>query len=206
MNLYNDNNQLTWKNHLDQYNQMIKLMSINKENLTQLDEWLWNNLKKNVYTRFNAACGKLFITKNELINIMKWKLTRGKFRPLLKLVESNTEDSVKLCTNKALNILHKDHNKWKQALTELKSLKGIGVATASIILAVFVPEVCPFMSDEAYKSVCSDKMSYTNKEYYYLQQKLVDKANALNSANNVNKIWDTEMIGKALWVASVINT
>ena len=88
----------------------------------------------------------------------------------------------------------------------MKSLKGIGVATASIILAVFVPEVCPFMSDKAYKSVCSDKMSYTNKEYYYLQQKLVDKANTLNGANNVNKIWDTEMVGKALWVASVINT
>ena len=36
----------------------------------------------------------------------------------------------------------------KSAITTLSSLKGVGPATASAVLAVFAPDVAPFMSDE----------------------------------------------------------
>lgn len=38
-----------------------------------------------------------------------------------------------------------------KAITELTTLKGVGPATASAVLAAYAPEIAPFMSDEVYK-------------------------------------------------------
>ena len=158
--LYQNNDLNVWTTYLNKYNEAVKLVSDNKKKpeLIQLDKWLWNDLKTNVYDRYKKEPENgYFLTKVELSNIMKWKLIRGQFRPLQKLVDSNSEDLVMSCTGKALNILCNPNNKkygdWKEALKELTVLKGIGVATASIILAVFtslalghtsdLPESCP---------------------------------------------------------------
>lgn len=135
---------------------------------------------------------------------MKWKLLRGKFRPLQKLVDSNDNNFVKLCTQKALTIIcnKNDNINWKKSIKELTALKGIGVATASIILAVFCPEICLFMSDEVINTVYGAKIDYTQKIYNITQEKLLNKLNNINNKNN--HTLNIEMLGKALWAAELI--
>lgn len=199
----------TLKDDLDKYEDTLKLMSIKKKKneLVDLDKWLWNELKPVVEKRYsdNHQDGR-HITKDELSKIMKWKLIRGKFRPLQKLVDSNDENTVKLCTKEALEILHNLNDKhnvssltWKDSLKKLTELKGIGVATASIVLAIFVPDLCPFMSDEVIESTCNT-IDYTLNEYVSLQQQMMNKVRELNEENIVDTIWNTETLGKAIWV------
>ncbi len=212
--LYECDDPKIWAVYLSKYDEVIKLLSTNKkkDELIQLDKWLWNNLKNDVFDRYKSNKDNgYYLTKLELLNIMKWKLLRGKFRPLQKLVDSNTEDNIKLHTGKALSILfdasNKKKNKWEDALKELTMLKGIGIATASIILSLFAPKDCAFMSDEVIGSVYDNKVDYTMKIYKIVQSKLTDKANTLNNASgnkNNNIIWDTEMLGKALWTFEIV--
>lgn len=182
------------------YDRTIEFISVNKQKieLIELNKWLWKDLKNSVYERYrqNPSNG-YYLTKIELSNIMKWKLMRGKFRPLQKLVDSNSEDSVKLCTNKALNILCNDNTKWKESLKELMILRGIGVATASIILSIFSPEYCAFMSDELINLFYNGKNPYTVTVYKDIQSKLLEKINSINLNSDI--VWNPEMFEKALW-------
>lgn len=63
---------------------------------------------------------------------------------MLDFVLSLDEDAVKSASQKAFQSLP-DISK---AVSELTVLKGVGPATASAVLAVFAPDVAPFMSDE----------------------------------------------------------
>ena len=49
--LYKVNDSSVWKTYLEKYEGVIELVSKNKkkDELIQLDKWLWNNLKKDVY-------------------------------------------------------------------------------------------------------------------------------------------------------------
>lgn len=70
----------------------------------------------------------MYVTHEELVQITKWKLFRGKTRPrLLDLVRINTELAVKQATQKAFKKLPN----LSSAITALTNLKGIGPATAS---------------------------------------------------------------------------
>ena len=177
--------------YLEKYDLAIDLISKKKGKcqLIELDEWLWKDLKKDVYRRYkkNPLDG-YYLTKSELSDIMKWKLMRGKFRPLQQMVDSNSEDFIRECTGKALNILCNNSSKWKEALKELVLLKGIGIATASIILAIFSPE-CLFMSDEVIK-LYYPKMLYTVPVYKNIQSNIIKEINLLDDN------WNAEMYGK----------
>ena len=64
----------------------------------------------------------------EIVQITKWKLLRGKFRPsILDLVKTNTETAIKNVTKKAF----KKMPNISAAITALTQLKGIAPATAS---------------------------------------------------------------------------
>ena len=208
--LYESSHYNGWISKINKYDEAVDLVAIrkNKPELVQLDKWLWNDLKINVYDRYNEnKTDGYYLTKDELSNIMRWKLIRGKFRPLQKMVDGNSEDNVKLYTGNALDILCNDKKKlygdWKKALKELTTLKGIGVATASIILAVFLPEICPFMSDEVLIAANNCKLDYTIKAYINIQQELEKKAQKINSkrANGLS----AEILGKALWTVVALN-
>lgn len=104
--------------------------------------------------RFQETLGKTIhsrkephVTHEELVQITKWKLIRGKNRPrLLDLVRINTELAVSQATKKAFKKVAKDLN---SAINALTNLKGIGPQTASAVLCAGYPEHCPFMADEA---------------------------------------------------------
>jgi hypothetical protein len=94
----------------------------------------------------------------------------GTFRPnLLKLAESNSEDDIKKTTLDAFETYKKDSSSTTKAINKLTSLKGIGPATASLLLSVHDAARVPFFSDELYQWVCHGgkkvTIKYNMKEY-----------------------------------------
>ncbi len=70
-----------------------------KKGLVELDKWWRNDLATAIKSRRPA-----YITRAELSHVMKWKLTRGKMRPLQKLVDSNDEGDVQTLSMEAFKI------------------------------------------------------------------------------------------------------
>ncbi|KAK2005700.1 hypothetical protein LZ32DRAFT_545492 [Colletotrichum eremochloae] len=101
--------------------------------------------------------------------LVDWKLRHGKFRPsLMKLVSSNDSSAVQETVKKAIND-YRDMADLPAALNILTEMKGIGPATASLILAVHYPQKVIFFSDEAYYWLCNKgqkaSLKYSMKEY-----------------------------------------
>ena len=196
---------------LNKYDFVLEKIATKKKKnpeLIKLDYFYNNILPKSIDE-------KGYITLNELSSIMRYKLTRGKMRPLQKLVDSNDEKVVISTSITAIKLFKEDN--WEGALKILQNnLKGVGVATASYIGSLIRPDLCPIMSDEAIryslKLELKDKIpGYTMKIYKILQSTLFEKANFLNNninnSNNSNKNsknnkinWNAEMVGKAIWV------
>ncbi|CAN1781310.1 hypothetical protein LINPERHAP1_LOCUS15396 [Linum perenne] len=128
-----------WKDALESY--PARIASLNKPDLVPLDEFYRVELPSSI----NRRNPNPHITTPELAKLMRWKLSRGKWRPrLLDFVSSLEEELVKSASGKAFELLP-DLSKAVSALTVLK---GVGPATASAILAAYSPDVAPFMSDE----------------------------------------------------------
>lgn len=102
----------------------------------------------------------------------------GKFRPtLLSLVQANDESAVNLATSRAMDCLGRSQVRRRdevhQAINELVALRGIGVATGSLLLSVILTSEVPFFSDEAFLWLMADradgawdkKIKYTIDEY-----------------------------------------
>ena len=103
------------------------------------------------------------VTHEELVQITKWKLTRGKNRrQLLDLVRINTELAVKQTTQKAFRKIPN----LSAAIAALTNLKGIGPQTASAVLCAGFPEHCPYMADECMLSTPGvEATDYTLNEF-----------------------------------------
>jgi hypothetical protein len=107
----------------------------------------------------------------------------GKFRPRLEqLVASNSVSEIKTVTRSAFNLIRNDtaiQTAVLPALDTLTALKGIGPASASLLLSVCSPDSVPFFSDEAFRWVMAGvdyggntggkgwdrKIKYNKKEY-----------------------------------------
>jgi len=123
----------------------------------------------------------------------------GKFRPFLpKLVASNTEETAVEVTKNAF-ASYAAKSDVKGTVTIIAQLKGIGPATASLILAVHDPENVVFFSDEAYHWLCAPDsetapdLKYNAKEY----EELHAKARALMARLKVSPI-DIEKVAYVL--------
>ncbi|KAL2894943.1 Leucine--tRNA ligase [Bienertia sinuspersici] len=192
MELYKSNDMKIWKEALKSY--PTSIMSLNKPNLVTLDEFYCSQLPTLLHSRLPAP----YLTRSELHSLMQWKLTRGKFRPrLLDFVASLDEELVKSASQKAFLSLPDDISK---AVSELTVLKGVGPATASAVLAVYAPEVAPFMSDEAMEAVLGHSKDYSLKQYLLLAKKLLEKAKELSSEDEQFTASDVE---RALWSSAI---
>jgi predicted flap endonuclease-1-like 5' DNA nuclease len=99
----------------------------------------------------------------------------GKFRPtLMKLVSSNDEKLVKSTAEEAVKILQSKKPDLAAALDTMTKLRGIGPATASLLLAVHNPENVIFFADEAFYWLCcggeKGAIKYNAKEYKMLDE------------------------------------
>lgn len=128
--------------------------------------------------------------KSDLSLVMKYKLTRGKWRPRLQgLIEQNSSEACIECANEALRLVgygkggeeeemgkkDEENDNLETIMSSLScfmKLKGVGIATATLLLSIFSPSV-PFFSDEfaAFHSSSSSlgaagtKLKYDVKEY-----------------------------------------
>lgn len=162
-----------------------------KPELPSWDNELFRDLPERIASRSPPH-----IVHSELAKLMMWKLARGQSRPLQKLVESNAPKEVETASAAALQQLA-DGN-WEAAFNKLTELKGVGVATASALLAAVAPQLCPFMADEVIESATTGKRDYNMATYKRMRTTLVSKAAALGEG------WSAEKAGKALWAAAVL--
>ena len=115
---------------------------------------------------------------------------------------------VRETTKKAFAQYEADNADYAKALTILTKLKGIGPATASLLLSCYDPTKVPFFSDELYrwlhwadaKSKGWDrKISYTAKEYKDLWQKMQDLRDRIEkNSGQVVKAIDAEKVAYVL--------
>lgn len=163
--------------------------------LLTLDKWYQDELPATISNR-----SERHVTHLELVKLMEWKLTRGKFRPRLQqLVASNSEDSVEKCSRKAFSLLPDVH----AAITELSSLKGVGPATASAVLAAGAPKQAAFMSDEAMESIPGlTPIQYTVKHYTLYLTNMIKQTEKLNQVDS-QQDWTPQRLEQCLWALSI---
>lgn len=144
--LWKSDDPAEWRKALDAY--PARLASLNDPKLLELDAWFWGSLGAAIRAR-----DPRHLTAQELVRVVEWKLARGKFRPnLVKFARAHTEAIAGEATGEALARFAKtsgdeDENWLAACLAPLVSLKGIGPATASAVLAAATASI-PMMSDE----------------------------------------------------------
>ncbi|XP_010770460.1 uncharacterized protein [Notothenia coriiceps] len=183
----------TWRTVFGKYWDVVEAKSKSKKpgKLLDLEKWYQEELPTLISSRPDKH-----VTQSELVRLMEWKLTRGKFRPRLQqLVASNSEDTVERSSRKAFSLLPD----VKAAIAELSSLKGVGPATASAVLSAGAPEQAAFMSDEAMESVPGLKpIQYTAKHYALYLGKMVQCTEKLNKADPLQD-WTPHRVEICLW-------
>ncbi|CAE6520438.1 unnamed protein product [Rhizoctonia solani] len=149
-----------------------------KSELQELDDWRLKELPGLVRSREPA-----FVDKEELQRLMEWKLTRGKFRPVLpSLIAQNTPAKVKSSTQDAFSSLSDmssstpPYQPFRALLKSLcGALKGVGPATGSLLLSIYDDRI-PFMSDEAYIWVMYADQGTKKKDVKYTEKGYLDYA------------------------------
>ncbi|KAG8009114.1 hypothetical protein GBF38_011728 [Nibea albiflora] len=128
----------------------------------------------------------------KLLDLDKWPR-------LQQLVASNSEDTVEKCSRKAFSLLPD----VQAAIAELSSLKGVGPATASAVIAAGAPEQTAFMSDEAMESVPGLKpIQYTAKHYALYLGKMVERTEKLNKVDP-HQDWTPHRLEMCLWAMTI---
>lgn len=164
------------------------------ENLIKLDKWFQTELPKKIKSRGTEG---RFLTHEEIVQCIKWKLARGQFRPRLKdLVQMNTPRVVMQETKKAFRHIYKK-NDLESAVQALSNLKGVGPGLASAVLAAGAPHIAPFMADECLLSLPDmEGIDYTLKEYMKLVEKTKECVERLNSQGGS---WTPHNVELAVW-------
>uniref|UniRef100_A0AAQ4S0E0 Zgc:112496 n=1 Tax=Gasterosteus aculeatus aculeatus TaxID=481459 RepID=A0AAQ4S0E0_GASAC len=173
----------TWRSAYASYWDAVEAKSNSKKpgKLLHLDKWYQEELPKLISGRPDKH-----VTQSELVKLMEWKLTRGKFRQRLPQL-GGFQQRVRR------------GEMFQKAIAELCCLKGVGPATASAVLAAGAPEQAAFMSDEATESVPGLKpVQYTAKHYALYLGKMVERTEKLNKVDP-QQDWTPHRLELCLW-------
>ncbi|CAK9190160.1 unnamed protein product [Sphagnum troendelagicum] len=180
-----------WIAALEAYGQ--RLEALGNPKLTALDTFYRVELPELLEKRQADA----YITQEELTKIMQWKLSRGKWRSrLLNFVANLSDDDVRTASRKAFAALPN----LKEAIAHLSTLKGVGPATASAVLAAHTPSIVPFMSDEAMVAALGGVKDYSMKVYLLFAEKLQVKSKELQQSGDAElEQFTASDVERALW-------
>merc|ERR1711971_443322 len=190
---------------LNKYDQALRLKAEAKsskpENVIKLDKWYQNDLPKKIKSRGKDA----HLVHDELVQTIKWKLARGKFRPnLVNLVQMNTPRVAMQETKKAFRKLAKTGD-IQAASQSLCTLKGVGPGMASAVLAAGRPDVAPFMADECIMSMPEyDGLDYTMKEYMRYVEYVKTCVERLNSQSPADPKYTPHIVELAVWTHYIL--
>merc|ERR1711981_104636 len=194
--------QFEWT--LTHYDVALRLKAESKsskpENVIKLDKWYQNELPKKIKSRGKDA----HLVHDELVQTIKWKLARGKFRPnLVNLVQMNTPRVVMQETKKAFRKLQKTDD-LQGAANALCNVKGVGPAMASAVLAAGAPQTAPFMADECLLAMPDvDGLDYTMKEYMRFVDYVKACVERLNSREGASN-WTPHKVELAVWTHYIL--
>ncbi|KAI4242007.1 MAG: hypothetical protein L6R40_004234 [Gallowayella cf. fulva] len=119
------------------------------EKFEGLQELRYNDVPEVVAQR--KKDGEAFLEKTEVQSLVEWKLKFGTYRPsLAKLVASNSVEEVRKTTASAFSLMSNNPDPSK-AVSTLSKLKGVGPATASLLLSCYDPDTIPFFSDDLFR-------------------------------------------------------
>ncbi|KAK3329455.1 hypothetical protein B0H66DRAFT_571945 [Apodospora peruviana] len=163
--------------YLEKYPSCIEALSESKgakagqKRLAELDQYRYGE----AIEAFRPGKSEKPMGPDEVKTLVKWKLRHGTFRPaLMKLVSSNEPDILKKTIQKAVK-LYRDCSDISATLGILTQLKGIGPATASLLLAVHDEDNIIFFADEAFYWLCcggsKGPIKYNLKEYITLNER-----------------------------------
>lgn len=195
--LWGSSDIASWNKCIFDYEKAVEIQAKKKKKpqLIDLDKWFQKCLGNTIRSR-----KPFFMDRDELIKMMEWKITRGKFRPQLpSLIAANKEESVDILTKRGLRNAYKPEN----AIKELCELRGVGPATASAILTAYKPERYCFMADEAVASVIPGKIDYTLKYYLQYLKEVMKKSKQLSALGG--KRWTPHDVELALWAATIVS-
>lgn len=198
--LFGCSDPAVWRKVFEKYWEVVEVKSSGKGKagkLRSLDKWYQEELPKII-----SARAQRHITRDELSKLMEWKLTRGKFRPRLQqLIASNSEEVVQNCSKKAFNLLPD----VQAAIMELSTLKGMGPATASAVLAAGAGDQAAFMADESVESIAELRpVQYTAKHYLLYLDYITQKTKHLNSVDSQSD-WTPHRVEICLWTWTIAN-
>jgi len=188
----------------NKYDEAVTCKAIQKNkkvaDYVKLDKWFQVDLPKKIKSRGKDA----HLVHEELVQCMKWKMSRGKFIPRIKdLVQMNTP---RLCiteSKKAFRALLKKDD-LTAAIQAMCNLKGVGPAMASVMLTAADPTQCGFMADECLMAIPEiDSIDYTTKELLNFVEQLRTAAERLNGSGGSN--WNAHRVEQTVWAHVVLS-
>ena len=116
-----------WLRVLEKYDESLEMVAKSKKKIELIE---LDNFWRKEFSAIVLERSPPHFTLPELSKIMAWKLLRGKFRPLQKMCDSNSPESVISASTAALKAMQGSKADWKSAMKSLTTLRAIGEATA----------------------------------------------------------------------------
>ena len=206
MNLWNTQKCEMWREKLNQYEALLLAHQVNQ--LPEIDAWYRNELPRVLATRKPA-----YATKDEFLEILRWKMKRGDWREYNRIRIANTDaPTIKKIAQDAFaaardlsSEVETKSKEYKKPIQIFCELDGVGPATASAALAAFRPDLYPFFDEWIARQIAAQieglgKVAFTPSYYWKYADALRLKANELTK--RCKQEWRAQDVGQALWVAS----
>lgn len=177
---------------LENYDKAVGLKCIENPQYSDLDKFVNVELPNLIQERVLGP----FITQPELSKVMQWKMIRGKRRAKLQeYIDALSDVDVRTASRSAFKYVAAGNVEGAfKALS--KPLKGVGPATASIVLSAY-DKTIPFMSDEAL-ALLGHAPKYTISEGIELTTILRD------IAEREVGTWSAQSVEHAIWASKLL--
>jgi len=202
----------------------IKLAKSGAVNLWERVEQQYDSIRSDKLLAAENACRKLNVgedaecrelSKDQLLALVQWKFAVGKPRPQnLGLLRANADVQVQKSSRAAIDLateinfansvsestgeLTTEGTKAiKETLENLTQLRGVGPATATVVLSRVRPDIFCYMYDEVIDCF-EPKRDYTVNVYLRINSKCLQLAKSLGDD------WTTARVAKVLWIAACV--